>query len=180
MIYLMRHGEDDNTRLGGWSNAGLSHADTEQVKKSAEKLIMGNYNINHIFSSDLPRAKETAEIIADKLNIEVRFICEFREINNGTLAGMLKEQAKIIYPGIYYSALKWEQLYPNGESPKLFYDRITAAWNNFKDYAEKMYGNTLLVTHGGVINAILCCENNEKYTNKYVKYQAGNAEIIKV
>ena len=23
MIYLMRHGEDDNTRLGGWSNAGL-------------------------------------------------------------------------------------------------------------------------------------------------------------
>lgn len=75
----MRHGEDDNTRLGGWSNAGLSHAGTEQVKKSAEKLIMGNYNINHIFSSDLPRAKETAEIIADKLSIEARFICEFRD-----------------------------------------------------------------------------------------------------
>ena len=24
MIFLIRHGEDDNTRLGGWSDAGLS------------------------------------------------------------------------------------------------------------------------------------------------------------
>ena len=24
MIYLMKHGEDDDTRLGGWSDAGLS------------------------------------------------------------------------------------------------------------------------------------------------------------
>ena len=177
MIYLIRHGEDDNTRLGGWSNAGLSYAGIEQGKKSAEKLIMRNYNINQIFSSDLPRAKETAEIIADRLNVEVRFICEFREINNGNLAGMPKEQAKIKYPGIYYSSLEWEQAYPNGESPKLFYERITAAWNNFKEYAAKLHGNTLLVTHGGVINAILCCENGEKYTNKYVKYLIGNAEI---
>lgn len=177
MIYLMRHGEDDNTRLGGWSNAGLSNAGIEQVKNSAEKLIAGNYNICQIFSSDLPRAKETAEIIADRLNIEVRFICEFREINNGSLAGMLKEQAKIKYPGIYYSALKWEQAYPNGESPKLFYERIITAWNIFKDHVSKSDGNTLLVTHGGVINAILCCEKGEKYTNRYVKYSIGNAEI---
>lgn len=180
MIYLMRHGEDDNTRLGGWSNAGLSNAGIEQVKNSAEKLIMGNYNISQIFSSDLPRAKETAEIIADRLNLEVRFIREFREINNGSLAGMLKEQAKIKYPGKYYSALEWEQAYPNGESPKLFYERIIAAWNNFKDNAVKSDGNTLLVTHGGVINVILCFENGEKYTNKYVKYSIGNAEITEV
>ena len=180
MIYLMRHGEDDNTRLGGWSNAGLSNTGIEQVKNSTEKLIMGNYNISQIFSSDLPRAKETAEIIADRLNIEVRFICEFREINNGNLAGMLKEQAKIKYPGIHYSALEWEQAYPNGESPKLFYERIIAAWNDFKDHTANSNGNTLLVTHGGVINAILCCENGEKYTNKYVKYSIGNAEITEV
>lgn len=68
---------------------------------------------------------------------------EFREINNGSLAGMPKEQARSQYPGIYYSALEWEQAYPDGESPKLFYERVSAAWNNFKDCAEKISGNTL-------------------------------------
>ncbi|MDE5860250.1 MAG: histidine phosphatase family protein [Oscillospiraceae bacterium] len=165
MIYLMRHGEDDNTRLGGWSNTGLSPVGIEQVKNSAKKIIEENYNINYIFSSDLPRAKETAEIIAEHIDLEIGFIREFREINNGRLAGMLKKEANERYHGIYYSALEWEEKYPDGESPKLFYERISSAWKNFKN---DISGNALLVTHGGVIDIILCCENRVEYTNKYL------------
>lgn len=180
MIYLMRHGEDDNARLGGWSNAGLSAVGIKQAENSAKKIIEENYNINHIFSSDLPRAKETAEIIADRLDLKSYFIREFREINNGRLSGMLKEEAKAKYPGIYYSALEWEEEYPNGESPKLFYERVSSAWNNFKNDTNKLNGNTLLVTHGGVVNIILCCENGVEYTNRYFKYSIENAEIISI
>ena len=176
MIILMRHGADDENRLGGWSDAGLSKVGTEQVVHASEKVIQ--FNICHIFSSDLPRAAETAEIIAAKLNLNVTFLKEFREANNGDLAGMPKEKAKAEYPGLYWNALDWEQPYPNGESPRQFYERIKTAWVAFKGMTEKLSGNVVLVTHGGVIDVILCCENGKNYTNKHQTYGLGNAEII--
>lgn len=91
---------------------------------------------------------------------------------------MLKEKAKAEYPELYWSALNWEQPYPNGESPRQFYERVKTAWITFKKAAEDLNGNTLLVTHGGVIDVILCCENGKIYTNKHQTYGLGNAEIM--
>ena len=45
MIYLMRHGADDDTRLGGWSDAGLSPLGVEQVKKSGEAIAGGTCDV---------------------------------------------------------------------------------------------------------------------------------------
>ena len=147
MIFLIRHGEDDNTRLGGWSDAGLSSVGIEQAQRAGERIESGDHNIRHIFSSDLPRAKETAYIIARKLGLDVTLRSEFRETNNGDLAGISKERFQAEYPGLYYSALDWEQCYPNGESPKQFYERIREAWAAFKESAAVLEGNVLLVTH---------------------------------
>lgn len=180
MIFLIRHGEDDNTRLGGWSDAGLSLAGIEQVKLATERIVRGNYHIRHIFSSDLPRAKETADIIAEKLRIGVTILREFRETNNGDLAGISKERFQAEYPGLYYSSLEWDQRYPNGESPKQFYDRIRKAWEVFKNKADSLNGDVLLVTHGGVIDVVLCIEDGIPYTNRFVSHKAAYAEMIPV
>ncbi|MBQ7596349.1 MAG: histidine phosphatase family protein [Clostridia bacterium] len=91
---LLRHGADDDTRLGGWSDAGLSALGVEQVKQAGKTIADGNYNICRICSSDLPRAKETAEIIAGQLGVPVVFAKEFRETNNGDLAGIKIKTAK--------------------------------------------------------------------------------------
>ena len=180
MIFLIRHGEDDNTRLGGWSDAELSLSGIKQVKLTAERIVHGNYNIRHVFSSDLPRAKETADIIALQLGIGVTFLTEFRETNNGNLAGISKERFQAEYPGLYYSSLDWYQRYPNGESPKQFYDRIRSAWEVFKKEADSLNGNVLLVTHGGVIDVILCIENGIPYTNRYMSHKVAYAEMVSV
>ena len=180
MIFLIRHGEDDNTRLGGWSDAGLSLPGIEQVKAASERIANGNYNIRHIFSSDLLRAKETADIIAERLGVGVIFLREFRETNNGDLAGISKERFQTDYPGLYYSSLEWEQRYPNGESPKQFYNRIRDAWDAFKNKVEALDENVALVTHGGVIDVVLCIENGIAYTNKYVSHKVAYAEMIPV
>ena len=66
MIVLMRHGADDEYRLGGWSDAKLSKVGIEQVRQASEQIAQ--FNVCHIFSSDLPRAKETAEISAAQLS----------------------------------------------------------------------------------------------------------------
>ena len=40
--------------------------------------------------------------------------------------------------------------------------------------------NVLLVTHGGVINIILCLENGIFYTNKELHFKINDAEIIQM
>ena len=180
MIFLIRHGEDDTSRLGGWSDAGLSASGVEQVKRAGENIARGRYRIRHLFSSDLPRAKETAELIADRLGIGITFLRAFRETNNGDLAGISKESFQADYPGLYYSSLDWEQPYPNGESPRQFYDRIREAWEHFRNEVAPLNGDVLLVTHGGVIDVILCIEDGIPYTNRHVSHRAAYAEMIPV
>lgn len=64
------------------------------------------------------------------------------------------------------------------KSPEGFYLRIKGAWYNFKKQVGKR--NDLLVTHGGVINIILCLENGIAYTNKETHFQIKDAGIVEV
>lgn len=176
MIYLMRHGADPSERYGGWSTYGLTEKGRAQVH--AAKRFLRDKNILRIYSSDLVRAKETAEIVANELSLEITYLPQFRESNNGMLAGMLKTEAIARYPGIYWNALAWTEPWPGGESPEQFFQRIQSAWLAFK----KQVGdnNVLLVSHGGVMNVILCLENGIPYTNKETHFQIRDAEIVKM
>ena len=176
MIYLMRHGADPSDRYGGWSTYGLTEKGKEQVHNAKGQLR--NTGITQIYASDLVRAKETAEIIANELSLEITYLPQFRESNNGLLAGMLKTEAVKKYPGIYWNALDWTQTWPEGESPEQFFQRIQSAWCEFK----KQVGNknVLLVSHGGVMNIILCLENGIPYTNKETHFQIKDAEIVQI
>ena len=91
MIYLMRHGADPSDRYGGWSEFGLTPTGREQVHHA--KTMLRGKGITQIYSSDLTRARETAEIVAETLLLKVTYLPQFRESNNGLLAGMLKTEA---------------------------------------------------------------------------------------
>ena len=174
MIYLMRHGADPSDRLGGWSSFGLTEEGRRQVNSAKEQLL--NNGIVQVFSSDLARAKETAEIVAEALHLEVIYLSQFRESNNGLLAGMLKTEASEKFPGVYWNALGWTENWPDGESPEQFFHRIQSAWCEFKRRAGGR--NVLLVSHGGVMNIILCLENGIQYTNKETHFQINDADIV--
>lgn len=176
MIYLMRHGADPADRYGGWSTYGLTEKGREQVHSAKNSLY--SKGITQIYSSDLVRAKETAEIVANALSLEIIYLPQFRESNNGSLAGMLKSEAKEKYPGVYWSALAWTETWPGGESPEQFFHRIQCAWHEFKEQVGK--NNVLLVSHGGVMNIILCLENGIQYTNKKTHFQIKDAEIVQI
>lgn len=172
----MRHGADPSDRYGGWSTYGLTEKGKEQVH--AAKSNLRNKGITQIYSSDLARAKETAEIVANELSLEITYTPQFRESNNGLLAGMLKTEAFKKYPGLYWNALDWNESWPEGESPEQFFQRIQTAWFAFK----KQVGdaNVLLISHGGVMNIILCLENGIPYTNKETRFRIKDAEIIQI
>lgn len=181
ICYLIRHGKDDDTVRGGWSASPLTDDGIAQVKVLASNILgAGKMQIEAIYTSDLPRARQTADILSAALHIPVTEKPEFRETNNGILAGMDNHLAAERYPGLFWSALDWEQCYPGGESPHQFYDRIADAWNNFKKDMQGTDHNIALVTHGGVINVILCIENGIAYSNKSNPFPTGNAEMIEV
>ena len=170
----MRHGADSPDRFGGWSSYGLTEIGIKQINDAKKQLA--NKKIEKIFSSDLTRAKETAEIVGTFLHLPITYLPEFRESNNGLLAGMLKNEAQQKYPGIYWNALDWTEHWPGGESPEEFFNRIKEAWFKFKLKVKNR--NVLLISHGGVMNIILCLENNIPYTNKETHYKIKDAEII--
>jgi len=176
VVYLMRHGADPSDRYGGWSTYGLTEKGKEQVHSAKSSLF--DKDITQIYSSDLVRAKETAEIIANALSLEVTYLPQFRESNNGSLAGMLKSEAVEKYPGVYWNALEWTETWPEGESPEQFFHRIRSAWYGFKEKVGR--NNVLLVSHGGVMNVILCLENGIPYTNKETHFHIEDAQIIQI
>ena len=178
ICYLVRHGKDDGTVRGGWSQQPLTNEGKAQADELASFVQGSDLAIKHIYSSDLLRAIQTAQSVADKLHLPIIQMPEFREVNNGDLAGMDNELASKMYPGLYWNTLGWEQRYPGGESPREFYERISTAWDAFQKMALNRNENVLLVTHGGVINVVLSIVNGEKYSNETIMRKIRNVELI--
>ena len=178
ICYLIRHGKDDDTVRGGWSGQPLTEEGKAQADELASLIQRSDLGIKHIYSSDLLRAMQTAQSVADKLYLPIIPMQEFREVNNGDLAGMKNDLASKIYPGLYWNTLDWEQRYPGGESPREFYERISTAWDAFQKLVVEQNENVMLVTHGGVINVILSVANGESYSNKTSMRKIRNTELI--
>ena len=153
----------------------------KQVYALAKEIAIANICVDCIYSSDIQRAAETAEILSNCLGCPIKYIPELREVNNGVLAGMENDLADECYPGLYWSTLDYDECYPNGESPEMFYNRIKTAWLELKNRElEQATKDALLVTHGGVIEAILCIENNVPFSNKTRHFSAPNAKLIPI
>lgn len=179
ICYLIRHGKDDTSVRGGWSNSPLTSEGVTQAEQLASDLQKaGKTDIAVIYSSDLPRALQTANILSAALSVPVIELPDFREANNGILAGMDNHAASERFPGLYWSTLDWDQPYPDGESPCQFYHRIAGAWRNLKSTLRGTEHNVALVTHGGVLNVIRCIENGVPYSNRSNPFPVGYAEFI--
>lgn len=82
MIYFIRHGLDDENYIGGWSNVPLTNIGRKQIENSAN-WIKENLNVKKIISSDILRARESAIIIGNILNMDVTYLDSLREQNKG-------------------------------------------------------------------------------------------------
>lgn len=146
MIYLMRHGLDDERFIGGWSNQGLIYKGKEQVKDTITYLKENPIFFQQIYSSDLERAKETAEMVQKEFKIPILLDQRLREQNKGDFNGTFEIKTKIDYPDFFQNITE-DTIYPNGESLRSFWDRIKINLLYFLELED-----TLIVTHRGVIN----------------------------
>ncbi len=181
-IYLVRHGQDDSTVRGGWSSSPLTDEGAIQARMLADMITRrkDELDIRRILSSDLPRALQTAQPTADALGLNTELCPQFREVNNGELAGMKNDLALVRYPGLFWSTLRWNEKYPGGESPKEFFERIEGAWRHLTDEINTQEGNIMLVTHSGVIHIIRHLIHDTIYSNADRQPPVPHASLIPV
>ena len=171
MIYLVRHGLDDENYIGGYSYGGLVEEGIKQVEELAFWLFNKDLNIDRIYSSDIYRAVETTLIINKYLNLDITFDQNLREQNKGLLNGMLRSEALLKYSDILLSE-DVNLRYPEGESVKDLYVRIKKLLLNIS-----IYDNSLLVTHRGVINMFYYLLNNDELDMDKRKYGVSHASF---
>ena len=144
--YILRHGESVSNVKGFVSSRPeksanpLTKTGTKQARRVTQKIL--SENIELIFSSDVLRAKQTAEIIAEQLKKKVNFDKRLREIDFGTF------NSKPIADFIGHFASKEKRIkekVPRGES----YEDTLKRVNNFLEDMEKTYSNKkiLIVSH---------------------------------
>ena len=71
ICYLVRHGRDDESVRGGWSGQSLTEEGVQQAKRLAEYVRENRdaLDIRRLYTSDLPRARQTAEPVAQVLDM---------------------------------------------------------------------------------------------------------------
>lgn len=150
-IYLIRHGRQCSK---------LCNVDVELAPEGREQAdLLGqrlkNYDIEAVYSSDLIRARETADIINKHLN-KPRVIDErWQEANFGGMTGLTNEEMREKYGNFLEKrATMTEDIpYPDGgENCRMVFERSFEA---LKDLTKENYENVCVVTHGGVIRALL-------------------------
>jgi probable phosphoglycerate mutase len=154
-LVVIRHGETEwniNNRFQGHLDSKLTPPGEKQAEAIAGALKGEAYDV--IYSSDLKRAKHTAEIIAGKLNMRVYTEKDLREINLGVMQGLKKDEFIIKYPEVIskYNT-DAEYVIPGGESRIQLYSRVTGILE--KIVRKHGSQSILLVAHGGVLDCII-------------------------
>ncbi|KAL9461430.1 hypothetical protein AB3S75_004429 [Citrus x aurantiifolia] len=166
-IIVVRHGETPwnvQGKIQGHLDVELNEVGREQAVSVAERLAK-EFKISVIYSSDLKRALETAQTIANSCGgLKVIEDPELRERHLGDLQGLVFREAAKVCPIAYHAFLsrKTDQDIPGGgESLDQLYRRCTSALQRI---ARKHIGERIVVvTHGGVIRTLYqrACPNKK-------------------
>ena len=152
-ILLARHGESDWNRAKRWqghADRPLTDNGREQARELAGKLA--NIELDAIYSSDLKRARETAEIVAATKALPVRLVPELREVDVGSWSGLTRAEAEERFPDAYRRWLAGGEGWEDGETYEELGRRVVAAIA--KIAADHRGDRVLAIAHGGTIRAI--------------------------
>jgi phosphoserine phosphatase len=152
-LLIVRHGEtawNVELRFQGHADPPLNEAGQAQARALADELV--GQRADAIYSSDLARAQETAEILGERLGLPVTTLRELREIDVGDWQGLTREEIDARFPDAYLAWRQGETGWSNGET----YDQLAArVLPALERIARAHPGGTLIVVgHGGTIRAV--------------------------
>ena len=176
-IIAIRHGETDwnvATRIQGQLDIALNDAGRRQARRLADALA--GEGLDAVYSSDLARARETAQAVAGKSGLELSTDSGLRERGFGVFEGLTFAEIEQRYPD---DARRWRQRDAHfgpggGETLSAFFDRVVAS---VAALAARHRGQHIaVVAHGGVLDALYRAATRVPLDSPRT-WQLGNASI---
>lgn len=174
--YFLRHGElATKNHLAGHTDFNLTPTGYQQMTNATARL-----DIDRVLSSPLSRCLEFAETYSASKSLPLETPSNLKEMNFGDWDGksydVLWQMPKPNIGDFWQSP----ELYapPNGESLVEFQSRVITWWQQM--LAEKFEGNSLVVTHAGVIKQIIASVLALKSSDHFAHLKIGYGAIVTV
>jgi probable phosphoglycerate mutase len=152
-LVLVRHGETDwnlSGRAQGHTDIPLN--DTGRAQARSVARVLAAYDPVRLWSSDLARARETADAVAVRTGLTVELDRRLREYDVGERSGLTLEEAAERFPEelAAYRAGRSPSLVPGEETIEQVRDRVVPAL--FDCFAALSAGETgVVVMHGACL-----------------------------
>jgi len=156
ILFVVRHGETEWNLLGrqqGHLDSPLTELGIRQAQALTEGLAAKG--IEAIYSSDLGRATQTAEVIAARIGLTVASERRLRERHLGEMQGLTMTAYRDQNPDEFsrFESRSPEYRFPGGESARQQYERCVGCCLELA--SRHTGGKVLVVTHGGVLSSLL-------------------------
>jgi broad specificity phosphatase PhoE len=155
LVYIVRHGATDWNQAGriqGQLDVPLNADGRAQAQLVAQRLVHAGVTV--LYSSDLLRAYETAQIIGRVTGLAVIQKPGLREIHFGAWQGLTVEQLRARDPDIYAArrANPYDVPPPGGQTWRQFYQRTVQALHDILQTTDAQ--RLIVATHSGVCTVL--------------------------
>ena len=154
VFHLLRHGEHvlrGRVLAGRTPGVGLSARGRAEIAAVANRLAVEQ--IAALYSSPLQRARETAEILADRLDLPIEICQDVLELDFGEWTGLTFDAVRADERWRLWSTCRSIATVPGGESMRQVQERAVKAL--FELHHTHLDATLVVVSHGDVIRAAL-------------------------
>ncbi len=180
-ITLMRHGRsraDDEMVHEGRYDSPLTDVGRAQVGSRAEQWKQSGVTFDLIVASTLVRASESARIVGEVLEVPIEYDPDWMERDNGPLAGLPFDEAGERYPKPEHTNPFQPHVPSTGEGES-GWDLLGRGARGLQYVVRRGLPSTLVVAHGGVLNAAMYCLLGVSPHPGIVRFAFGDACFIR-
>lgn len=160
-LYLFRHGQTDwnvQSRFQGHRDIPLNARGLAQAEALAARAV--GLGIERVISSDLSRARQTAEAVCARLGVPLELTPDLREVHIGEYEGMATDEILARFGedalAMWYAPVRTpadlELSAPGGEPLRVVVRRVEALLAAQLERPERVVG---VSTHGGVLRRMI-------------------------
>ena len=175
LVILIRHGQTDENvsgKISGQGPAPLNHRGQEQARLAAE--VLAPLGVTNVLSSPVVRARQTAEVVAQRLEKPIEEVPSLHEVDYGDWEGSFF-QTQRTHPAaqaVFHDPVK--AVFPNGESlPNVQRRGVESVESARQRYPD---GVIAVVSHGDVIRTTMAHYLNMPF-NDYRRLHLDNGAL---
>lgn len=181
-LWLARHGQTDWNLEGRWQGQSPDAPALNEAGRAQALAILDqaqDLDFSTIYASDLPRARQTADLLARPLGLPVTLEPRLREMDLGMWEGMLYDDIRMQFPHEFSQRARnpMSTRAPCGESPMDVAERVIPAMD---EIAARHAGESVLIVSHGISLAILACHARGIPLDQVYEHVPENAKLYHV